>query len=213
MWNKVISAVATMAVVGVSWYAMHLNGEMRALRAEETALREQLAQSQRDLDDARGRLALRQGQGEDAEKNVRELARLRAEVSRLRDATNAVAEAVATEPEVRLKAPPLQVVTEAKFAEVPNDKLSLLGITWTDDGDGTKHSLLTSNDVEQMSQSFSNNDIDVLSSPKVTTLSGRQASLSSTSTIQLNDTNVSVGPSLSILANFSTNDQTFTLDV
>jgi len=213
MWQKVISATAIVAVVGTAWYAARLNGEIQALRAEDVALREQLAQTQRDLDEAKSRLAMRQGQSDDAEKNVRELARLRAEVARLRDATKAAALAPKETTKAPAEAQQVQILTEAKFVEVPNNKIDSLGITWMDDGQGARHSLLTSNQVVQMRQAFDDNHMDVLSTPRTVTLNGVPASLSATTAVQLNDTNVNVGPGVTILANFSTNDATFTLDV
>ncbi len=107
---------------------------------------------------------------------------------------------------------PIQVNIEAKFVSLSADVLKSLQIQWTPDPEGGSHGLITAEQLQGISQALTNNDdIHVISAPKVTTLSGRRAKIASTAPAELNDTNANLGATLDVTADYSTNDSTFNL--
>jgi RNA polymerase sigma factor (sigma-70 family) len=214
--QKALVTTALVTTVGATLYALHLRSEIRSLQHRESLLTSQLDESQRERDDAVSRADLLQMQNQSFQQGVRDLARLRAEVSRLRAITPSTAStlstAAASPPLETATNMPIQVTLDAKFVSLSDDVLKSLQIQWTPDPDGGSHGLLTAEQLQGISDALTNNDdIHVIAAPRVTTLSGRRAKVASTTPAELNDTNANLGATLDVTADFSTNDSTFNL--
>jgi RNA polymerase sigma factor (sigma-70 family) len=211
--QKVLATTAFVAAVGAGLYAFHLRNEIRSLQQQESLLTRQLAQSQRERDDALNHAALLQQQSQTFQQGLRDLARLRAEVSRLRAIPPSIASTPSTTPPPQ-KSPDtnVQVRLDSKFVSLPDDALKSLGIQWTPDTEGGGHGLLTADQLKETSQALKKtDDIYMIAAPCITTGSGVQSRLSSTTSVQLSDTTAKVGVTLDVIVYFSTNDSTFDL--
>jgi RNA polymerase sigma factor (sigma-70 family) len=214
--QKALVTTALVTTVGAALYSLHLRSEIRSLQRRESLLTSQLDESQRERDDAVSRAALLQMQSQSFQQGGRDLARLRAEVSRLRAITPSTAStlstASATPPPQTWTNMPIQVIIEAEFVSLSDDVLKSLQIQWTPGPEGGRHGLITAEQLQGIRQALTNNDdIHVISVPRVATLSGRRAKIASTTPAELNDTNANLGATLDVMADFSTNDSTFNL--
>jgi hypothetical protein len=211
--QKALVTTALVTTVGAALYALHLRSEIRSLQQRESLLTSQLDESQRERDEAVSRAALLQMQSESFQQGSRDLARLRAEVSRLRVITPSTAStASATPPSQQWTNMPIQVNIEAKFVSLSDDALKSLQIQWTPDPEGGSHGFLTADLLEGINQALTNgDDVHVISVPRVTTLNGRRAKIASTTPAELSGTNANLGATLDVTADFSTNDSTFNL--
>jgi RNA polymerase sigma factor (sigma-70 family) len=213
--QRALATTALAAIVGAALYALHLQQEVRSLQGRASQLARQLEQSQSERDDALKHAAFLELQNQMFQQGVRDLARLRGEVARLRALPPSTAAAVAAPPAApppEIKHDPPQVTIDAKFVSLPDDALKSLGIQWTPDSKGGGHSLLTAEQLQAVQQVLTNNEeIEVLAAPRVLTESGRQANLSAITTVALNDTNATEGVTLDVMPEFSTNDSTFNL--
>jgi RNA polymerase sigma factor (sigma-70 family) len=207
--QKALVATAFVAVVATALYALHLHSQIRSLRQRDSLLARQLEQFQRERDDALDRAALLEKQSQSFEQGRRDLARLRAEVSRWR----AMPTSPASVPAIpQTPATNFQVLLQAKFVSLPDDTLKSMGIQWTPDPEGGSHGLLTAEQLQAITQAFTNDDdIDVIAAPRVTTANGMEAAVSTTTAVQINETNANIGATLDVTADFSTNDSTFNL--
>ncbi len=89
--QKALVTTALVTTVGAALYALHLRSEIRSLQHRESLLTSQLDESQREREDAVSRAALLQMQSQSFQQGGRDLARLRAKVSRLRAITTSTA--------------------------------------------------------------------------------------------------------------------------
>jgi RNA polymerase sigma factor (sigma-70 family) len=211
--QKAVAITAVAAAVGTALYAFHLQNEIRSFRQRESLLTRQLEQTGRDRDDALNRAALLERECQTFQKGLRDLAGLRAEVTRLRSMPSSPASRPATaSTEKTSPATNVQVLLEAKFISLPDNALDSLGIQWTPDAEGGGHGLLTADQLQEISQALKNtDDTCIIAAPRMTTLSGRQTEVASETPVQLSGTNANIGPALDVMANFSTNDSTFNL--
>ena len=185
--------------VGLATVAFIQQHSIARLRSENTALANKISalNAVGGLDGA----GLNQGLSPDDlaqfQKDRSELMRLRAEVTRLRAAQRELASkaeaasAAATQPP-----PPQQVTIEAKFIEGPTADLKKvawesIGLDVT--GVGTTSILTYSQFKTLLDKITTTTGLDILSSPRVTTLSSRQASIQVVS--ESPDLGVPLGPS------------------
>jgi RNA polymerase sigma factor (sigma-70 family) len=212
MWQKAMIGLTGAATVVTVLCAARLNAKLSLLQQEDAALRQQLAQAEKERDDALGRLAIRQARSAEAQENIRDLARLRAEVARLRDRTNAIQAAVIAPSEITSNQT-AQIFVQGRFVTLSSVVLNSLGISWSAADDGGRYSLLTSNQVAQMDDAMQNSGLDILTLPRIVTGDDIPANLTGTTQVELNGTNFDVGPSLNVTAHFSTNDSLFDITV
>lgn len=142
-FQKILATAGVAAMIGMGFYAFQLRSEIDLLRQQQSALSAQLEQARRDRDDALRRLAFQAQANDKYQAGSHELARLRAEVARLRE-QKLKALSVSNAPvEETTSVTNVQVKLDMAIVSVSPEELQSLGIQWTPDTDGGGHGLLT----------------------------------------------------------------------
>lgn len=155
-FQKILATAGVAAMIGMGFYAFQLRSEIDLLRQQQSALSAQLEQARRDRDDALRRLAFQAQANDKYQAGSHELARLRAEVARLREqklkalsVSNAPVEDSASVTNVRVK-------LEAVIVSVSPEELQSLAIGWLPDTEGGGHALLATDQLLDISNALQN---------------------------------------------------------
>jgi RNA polymerase sigma factor (sigma-70 family) len=176
VWMKIAMTTASAAVVGLGLYVFHLRGEIESLRRERAGLVAQLEKLGNDRDEALRQAAALAAEAKQRDRGNHELARLRAELARLRDPRDVPAVNDAPQTETPEKPSQVQVTLETSMFAASEDELLGLHIQWLSDPDGGAHGVLTGVEFNQLTKALKNLG-PLVSSMKVTSLSGRQTRL------------------------------------
>jgi RNA polymerase sigma factor (sigma-70 family) len=216
--GKMKVAVALVGVVAVGVPLLQQNS-IRELRRERAHLRGELAKMeelQRDNERLRS-TALSEAELARMKADRAELQRLRGEVTLLRqEAKKAVALAAAAQPETsEIPLEKLQVVVEVKVAELNHELIQELqkqGLSIANPGDFT----LNVNELlaQKVTRFFRETEgVNLLSLPKVTTLSQREALIEATEDHTVGDQKIPIGVKVDVIPEIDPDKSSINLDI
>lgn len=152
--QKILATAGLALVIGMAFYGFHWRSEIGLLHQQQSALTGQLEQARHDRDEALKRVAFQEGENNRFEAGTHELARLRAEVARLRE-QKLKALSVSNAPvEETTSVTNVQVKLDMAIVSVSQEELQSLGIQWTPDTDGGGHGLLTADQLLEASNAL-----------------------------------------------------------
>jgi RNA polymerase sigma factor (sigma-70 family) len=213
MMHKILIAGMTAAAVGATVYAVHLQSQVKSLLQQNTSLNGQIAQLQQELADATNQLGNLQEQNGQLQSGQEELLRLRGEVTRLLNRHNDQGNNTPAETNSSPRSTYIGILTAAKFISVPSEDVPAMGVEWTSsDSQGGKTGLLSKEQFKAITEALKDaSDATTLSAPRVVTVNGMGAQISTTQTIPINGTNADIGEKLFVMPYYSTNSSEFNL--
>ena len=183
MIQKLFIAGFAAVAIGGGIYSFHLQKQIAALQEQQTALKQQMAQTSQERDDANNQLAVAQRENEQRQNNQDELLRLRGETGVLRHQldeatkTNRALPAAVVAMNTNSSMP--QIHIKARFLTMPKD----VSAGWYN---STSAGILTSENFSiALKQLRSRNDVETLAEPEVVTISGRQVQMRATQIISV----------------------------
>lgn len=214
MIQKILITGMTAAAVATGLYAFHLQNQVKLLLQQDASQNNKIAQLQQQLNDATNQVEDLQEQNEQLQSGQEELLRLRGEVTRLRNRQNTPDNSSQADtnqfPNQRLT-----INLKSKFVSIPSDDVPALGVEWTSSSQqGNQTGLLSKEQFKAITQALQGaSDVNMLSSPQVTTADGMEAAVSTTHAATVGGTNVNVGEELDVMPNYSTNSSEFNLNL
>jgi hypothetical protein len=200
-----LTIASAVAVVALAAPLLWQHRALHRLREDNAALRERARPFAQPRADSVW-LAMSTADADEIERLRREhieLMRLRGQVGLLRQQLRHPAAGLpgtneaATSAETQTNVAPAQVTITAKIAECPESTLEKLAGIY---GNTTGPAVLTeSQAASALSVLTTETGVDLLTGPSVTTLSGRQAQLSIQQPVELDGTNVMVGPAFDVI--------------
>jgi RNA polymerase sigma factor (sigma-70 family) len=203
-----LGTLATASVVGALVVQLHSE---RSMRVENESLSGQITQLKADNTELSNQIAANASSLVAQKDEADELLKLRAEVTQLRAMKTAqtVATSAATNSLPVKKR--MQILLNVKFVSIPSWTMPSFGAGWTAVGPDT--SLLSKEQLAVVEAAIRHKDVDVISSPRVVTLSGEEASISATSQVSIDNTNAEIGIKMSALPYFSSDSPAVTLNL
>jgi RNA polymerase sigma factor (sigma-70 family) len=204
-----VGTLAAAGVIGV--FVVHLHAQ-RTLRAENESLSGQIAQLKADNTELSNQIAANANSLTAQKDEADELLKLRAEVTQLRVMKTApgVAASRAMKGSAAKKLTP-QILLSVKFVSIPTWTMPSFGAGWTAAGPDT--SLLSEEQFGVVRAAIDNKDVDVMSAPRVVTLSGREAEFSICHQVSIDSTNADIGVKVFAVPYFSSHATNVTLNL
>ncbi len=207
MKTAIITLALAGGIAGLAYQQLNTQRLLRSARASA----DQQAEEIRGLRAANEQLVSQTNELKTLREEARDVLRLRAEVARLRQEQAALKRTAAqiaqaeTNDLPKTEERPIRIT--AKFISIPTENLK--GSGWVKTPNGGVELM----DGAQIRALEKMEGIEILSSPRVQTANGVEASVSVTQQVPVGGTNANVGTTLNVNPHYSTNSSTITLDL